>query len=240
MGDGTERQDGRRTMDYHDGCHQRRHQKMYPKASQYNGKGIIKKMKPIWMDEKVTAAVKRKTEAYTKYRQSREGTDYINYRRAANRLKAEVRKAVRTFEKRIATEAKKNPKSFFNYARSKMKTRTGVSDLEYPDGRMAHTDVEKAELLNSFFSDVFTKEDLVTTPTFERRAYREPLTDITINDDMVAAVLGRLKPNKSPGGDGLNSPSSTGRTKERDGNTTENDFHTFITGRPATPVMERS
>ena len=28
-----------------------------------NGKGIIKKMKPIWMDEKVTAAVKRKTEA---------------------------------------------------------------------------------------------------------------------------------------------------------------------------------
>ena len=168
-----------------------------------NGKGIIKKMKPIWMDEKVTAAVKRKTEAYTKYRQSREGTDYINYRRAANRVKAEVRKAVRTVEKRIATEAKQNPKAFFNYARSKMKTRTGVSYLEYPDGRMAHTDVEKAELLNTFFSDVFTKEDLITTPTFEQRAYREPLTDITINDDMVAAVLGRLKPNKSPGGDGL-------------------------------------
>ena len=168
-----------------------------------NGKGIIKKMKPIWMDEKVAAAVKRKTEAFTKYRQSREGTYYINYRRAANRLKAEVRKAVRTFEKKIATEAKRNPKAFFNYARSKMKTRTGVSDLEYQDGRMAHTDVEKAELLNTFFSDVFTKEDLVTRPKFEQRAYREPLTDITINDDMVAAVLGRLKPNKSPGGDGL-------------------------------------
>ena len=109
-----------------------------------------------------------------------------------------------------------------------MKTRTGVSDLEYPDGRMAHTDVEKAELLNAFFSDVFTKDDWVTTPTFEQRGYREPLTDITINDDMVAAVLGRLKPNKSPGGDRRTSPSSTGRTKERDGNTTENDFHTFI------------
>ena len=84
-----------------------------------------------------------------------------------------------------------------------MKTRTGISDLEYPDGRMAHTDVEKAELLKSFFSDVFTEEDLATIPTFEQRAYREPLTDITINDNMVAAVLGRLKPNKFPGGDGL-------------------------------------
>ena len=140
------------------------------------------------MDEKVTASVKKKTEAYTKYRQYREGTDYINYRRSANRVKAEVRKAVRTFEKRIATEAKKNPKAFFNYARSKMKTRTGIRDLEYPDGRMAHTDVEKAELLNAFFSDVFTEEDLTTIPTFEQRAYREPLTDIAINDDMVAAV----------------------------------------------------
>ena len=68
---------------------------------------------------------------------------------------------------------------------------------------MAHTDVEKAELLNAFFSDVFTGEDLATIPTFEHRTYREPLTDITISDDMVAAVLGRLKPNKSPGGDGL-------------------------------------
>ena len=194
--------------------------KCIPKRRSH-GKGIRKKMKPVWMNEKVTAAVKKKTEAYTKYRQSREGTDYINYRRSANRVKAEVRKAVRTFEKMIAMEAKKNPKAFFNYARSKMKTRTGICDLEYPDGRMAHTDVEKAELLNAFFSDVFTKEYLATIPTFDQRAYREPLTDITINDDMVAAVLGRLKPNKSP--------SSTGRTKERDGNTIQDDFHTFIT-----------
>ena len=65
-------------------------------------------------------------------------------------VKAEVRKAVRTFEKMIAMEAKKNPKAFFNYARSNMKTRTRISDLEYPDGPMAHTDVEKAELLNAF------------------------------------------------------------------------------------------
>ena len=34
LGDGTERQDRRRTVDHHDGHHQRRHQKMYPQASQ--------------------------------------------------------------------------------------------------------------------------------------------------------------------------------------------------------------
>ena len=34
MGDGTERQDRRRTVDHHDGNHQRRHQKTYPQTSQ--------------------------------------------------------------------------------------------------------------------------------------------------------------------------------------------------------------
>ena len=56
-----------------------------------------------------------------------------------------------------------------------MKTRTGVSDLEYPDGRMAHTDVEKAELLNTFFSDVFTKEDQGITFEKARRATNRSL-----------------------------------------------------------------
>ena len=136
-------------------------------------------------------------------------------------------------------EAKKNPKAFFNYARSKMKTRTGVSDLEYPDGRMAHTDVEKAELLNTFFSEVFTKEDLVTPPTFKQRAYREPLTDITINDDMVAAVLGRLKPNKSPGGDGLH-PRVLVELKHEMATPLRMIFTQSLLDGQLTPVMERS
>ena len=121
------------------------------------------------MDEKVTAAVKRKKEAYTKYRQSRDNADYVSYRRATNRVKTEVRKAVRTFEKRIAGEAKKNPKAFYNYARTKMKTRSGVSDLESADETTAHRDVEKAEVLNTFFSSVFTVEDTARMPNFEQR-----------------------------------------------------------------------
>ena len=135
--------------------------KCIPKRRSH-GKGIRTKMKPVWMDEKVTAAVKKKTEAYTKYIQSREGTDYINYRRSANMVKAEVRQAVRTFEKRIAMEAKKNPKAFFNYSRSKMKTRTGISDLEYPDGRMAHTPPATEDYLLCHTGNLALRVDVVS------------------------------------------------------------------------------
>ena len=42
---------------------------------------------------------------------------YIKYRRVSNRVKTEVRKAVRYVEKQIAIEAKANPKAFYKYAR---------------------------------------------------------------------------------------------------------------------------
>ena len=54
---------------------------------------------------------------YTLYCNTRDDKDYVQYRRASNRVNDEVRKAVRAFEKLIATEVKTNPKGFFKYAR---------------------------------------------------------------------------------------------------------------------------
>ena len=96
-------------------------------------------------------AVKKKTEAYRLYREYRDEQHFIEYRRASNKVKTEVRNAVREFEKQIAGEAKLNPKAFYRYALSKMKTKSTVGDLERLDGTMADTDVQKAEVLNSFF-----------------------------------------------------------------------------------------
>ena len=85
-------------------------------------------------------------------------SDYVKYRRASNRVNAEVRKAVRDFEKSIASEAK--PKAFYKYVRSKISTRIRVSDLKRPDGTTGATHVEKAEVLNnSFFTSVLTVEE---------------------------------------------------------------------------------
>ena len=88
-----------------------------------------------------------------------------------------MRNAVREFEKQIAGEAKRNPKAFYRYARSKMKTKSTVGDLERLDGTMADTDVQKAEVLNSFFASVFTTEGEGDIPQFERRAYNTELVD---------------------------------------------------------------
>ena len=57
------------------------------------------------------------------------GHDYQEYAKARNAAKTETRRAVRDFEKEVAKQAKKNPKAFYRYVNSKLKTRTGVGNL---------------------------------------------------------------------------------------------------------------
>ena len=44
-------------------------------------------------------------------------------------------------------EAKKNPKAFYSYVRSKLATRDGIADLNHTSGGVANTDAKKAEVL---------------------------------------------------------------------------------------------
>ena len=161
--------------------------------------------RPLWTNEKTIDAVKKKTEAYAKYRETRDASDYIKYRRASSQVKSTVRKAVRDFKKRITADAKSNPKGFFKYAKSKLKTRAGVSDLERADGTMASCDASKAEVLNTFFTSVFTNEDTTNIPDFEHLLYNTQLTELTITQEGVRVYFKRLNKSKSPGPDGLHS-----------------------------------
>ena len=165
--------------------------------------GSRKKRKPLWMDEKVFAKVRKKHAAYRRYMDTKEGREYQEYARARNQAKWECRKAVRDLERKIARESKTNPKAFFSYARSKLNTKTGVSDLTREDGSTANTDSEKADLLNSFFCSVFTKEDTETVPDFADRTFEHPLENVQVSAEEVKKKLQKLNPSKAMGPDGI-------------------------------------
>ena len=79
----------------------------------YTMGGKARKARPLWTNIKTITAVKRKSEAYVLYRETRNEQHYIEYRRASNRVKTEVRKAVRDFERQIPREANANPKALY-------------------------------------------------------------------------------------------------------------------------------
>ena len=58
----------------------------------------------------------------------------------------------RQFESNLACQVTKNPKQFYSYAKSKLKTKQKIPALKRSDGSMAETPKEKADLLNEYIS----------------------------------------------------------------------------------------
>ena len=54
------------------------------------------------------------------------------------------------------------------YANSRLKSRSRIADLEKSVGTTTQNDSEKAEVLNDFFTRVFTQEDFSDSPSVER------------------------------------------------------------------------
>ena len=65
------------------------------------------------------------------------------------------------------------------------------------------SDEENANVLQDFFSSVFTQEPPGDLPYFETRDFQYQLSDIDITFDMVKKKLLKLKSNKSPGPDSI-------------------------------------
>ena len=153
---------------------------------------MARKGKPMWTNKKTITAIKKKRDMYTLYCNTRDDKDYVQYGRASNLVKAEVRKAVRDFGKRIATEVETNPKGFFKYAWSKLKTNPRISDLEQRDGTMATDSAAKAEVLNMFLTSVFREEDQERLPAFEKRPCSSELTHLNVTSGDVKQLFGKL------------------------------------------------
>ena len=78
--------------------------------------------------------MRKKRAAFDRYKKSREGKEYLEYSKARNAAKVEIRKAMKAYEKEIAKQAKANPKAFYRYVKSKTKSRSKTADIKGEDG----------------------------------------------------------------------------------------------------------
>ena len=85
--------------------------------------------------------------------------------------------------------------------RSKTKSKSVVSELEMPDGKLTSNDRETANTLNDYFSTVIEIETDEPLPEFEDRSHVQPLEHAIITEKDVEKVLSALNPSKSQGPD---------------------------------------
>ena len=129
----------------------------------------------------------------------------LAYTKSVSKVKSLLRKEKRKFEKGIASEAKTKPKGFWSHARRKLKTKVGVSPLlSNPADKdsLKFEDSEKANILQTQFSSVFTKEPGGNIPRIPRRC-RKKLLDFNVSEKTVKELIEKLNPDKSLGPDNI-------------------------------------
>jgi hypothetical protein len=113
-----------------------------------------------------------------------------------------------SMERDIARDVKKNPKKFWKYAKSKRKTKSGISELKTntENGvKIIENDRDKTEVLVEFFSSVFTKEPEGEIPNLQPKETKFRWAEHQIEEKEVLKLLldTCINPNKSPGPDGI-------------------------------------
>ena len=146
--------------------------------------------------------VRLKRSAYKYYKKYPTTKNYNIYCKFRNQVKWETRKSVILKEKSIAKQVKTNPKLFYQYVSSKIKTRDPISNLKKSDGTLTTNNQEKADVLKSFFHSVFTNVTDDPLPPFEDRT-NEKLSHLLVTESQMVKALQSLKVDKSPGPDGL-------------------------------------
>ena len=104
----------------------------------------------------------------------------------------------------MAGNIKNDSKSF--YVRSKKKVLDKVGPLENNGGNILSDGFQMAEVLNEYFSSVFTTENISSLPfpftKFEGNT-SEHLVQLFVTPEMIANKIKKMDDNKSPGVDGI-------------------------------------
>ena len=171
--------------------------------------GIKSKKLSTPLDSKNLKLIKKKNKIWGKIRKDLASAEQeLQYNRLRNQIRRLTRKSKKLYEKNIARNAKDNPKVFWKYTQSKLKTQSNIPDIEMPSSgensstRFTSSNEEKASVFLSYFSSVFTEEPPGgNMPTFETKEFAEELNNIVITEDTILKKLKKLKTNKSPGPD---------------------------------------
>ncbi len=110
--------------------------------------------RPPWMTREIAAALKRKRRLW---KLAKANGNLAAYKEEAKAVKTLIRKSRRKFEKKLADGGNRRP--FFSYVKQKTKSRPSVGPLTNSRGEKVTDDQGMANLLNSFFSSVFTKDN---------------------------------------------------------------------------------
>ena len=160
------------------------------------------KKKNLYINEKAKQLKKKKGTLWHHFTRSQDPVDYARYTRCCNELRTLTRNLRRDFEWKLAGNIKKNPKAFWQYTNSHLKTKVVVGQLKDQSGIPQGEDTVKADIFNDYFSSVFTTEDQLI-PELPCQGDSPGVDNIKISVEEVFQKLKAVKTTNSAGPDGI-------------------------------------
>ena len=159
--------------------------------------------KNVYMTSRALQLRKRKNMLWQRCVASGDPLDKARFRLCRNQLRQLTRQLRMDFETQLVSDIKANPRAFWKYSNTRLKTKPRVGDLRDGSGALISDGEAKAGLLNAFFASVFTREDLESIPTLPDQAVSSELSDVEITLGLVEEKLRSLKASSAPGPDEL-------------------------------------
>ena len=156
--------------------------------------------RPAWLSQNILREVRKKKRLWAK---AKTGEMKDEYKAAEKKVRNLIRNAKRSFEKKLARDGgvNGNKRQFFAYVKTKTKSRPSIRPLKKKDGTLAKEDQDMVQVLNTFFSEVFTREDLATVPEPEQLNYGEGLDMVNVTKRKVEQKIKKLRTEAAAGPD---------------------------------------
>lgn len=111
---------------------------------------------PNWFNNTLRRLRNLKSKKYKKYKNSGMSVDYANYIHLRNRYQRLCKINYDKYLFTLSSSFKNNPRSFWDFVKTKRKSREATSCLSY-EGRVSDSDFGSCELFADFFKSVYSK-----------------------------------------------------------------------------------
>jgi hypothetical protein len=156
--------------------------------------------RPAWMTQEILRAVRKKKRIW---RSIRGGQVTEEYKEAEKKVKNLIRNSKRGFEKKLAEGGGGNKRPFFAYVKRRTQSRPSIGPLKNQDGETVTDNQGMAELLNTCFKEVFTREEAGDAPDPENLQTESVLSTIQFRVSDVRKKIRNLKAEGAAGPDGI-------------------------------------
>ena len=156
---------------------------------------------PKWLSREIIRLVRRKKRAWKNWKSHGSQENMAKYKELQKKVTTGIRNAKRKMEQNLASKKNGNATDFARYIKSKTKSNTNVGPLRGENGGLITEEKEMAQLLNKYFTSVFTQEDTASIPVRGEETEAK-FSSFKFTEKKIHEKIKALRQHSAPGPDG--------------------------------------